>query len=79
MFCSAAVVPIPSKLTISPVCYRFVYLTLVSLDKIENLAQQISSLQIEKKKIEEEFGVQRAKMKELFLQKESESMCASKR
>lgn len=58
------------------VCYRFVYLKLVSSDKVENLAQQINSLQIEKKKIEEEFGVQRAKMKELYLQKESEFLCA---
>ncbi|XP_065211031.1 rab GTPase-binding effector protein 1-like isoform X2 [Planococcus citri] len=41
-------------------------------DNVENLAQQINSLQIAKKKIEEEFGVQRAKMKELYLQKENE-------
>lgn len=45
---------------------------LVSLDdKTEYLAKQISVLQTEKKQIEEEFGIQRAKMKELYIQKES--------
>lgn len=48
---------------------------LVSLDKIETLAKEINVLQIEKKKVEEEFGIQRAKMKDLYLQKESKLCC----
>ena len=39
---------------------------------VEKLEKQLDSLQIEKQKIQDEFGVQRAKMKDLFLQKEGE-------
>lgn len=38
--------------------------------KINMLTEQIHQLENEKKTISEEFNVQRAKMKELFLQKE---------
>lgn len=43
---------------------------LYSSDQYQNLTQQISILQTEKKKTEEEFSLQRAKMKDLILQKE---------
>jgi Rab GTPase-binding effector protein 1 len=38
---------------------------------VEKLEKRLDSLQIEKQKIQDEFGIQRAKMKDLFLQKES--------
>ncbi|KAK7604017.1 hypothetical protein V9T40_004290 [Parthenolecanium corni] len=41
-------------------------------DQYQNLTQQISILQTEKKKTEEEFSLQRAKMKDLILQKEAD-------
>ncbi|KAJ3645672.1 hypothetical protein Zmor_023313 [Zophobas morio] len=41
---------------------------------VENVEEQIKKLEAEKKRIQDEFNVQRAKMKELFLQKEDELM-----
>lgn len=38
---------------------------------VEKLEKRLDSLQVEKQKIQDEFGIQRAKMKDLFLQKES--------
>ena len=38
--------------------------------KVQNLLERIEKLEAEKQQIREEFGYQRAKMKELYLQKE---------
>lgn len=42
------------------------------LSLLENLQQLVENLQEEKRKIQNEFNAQRAKMKELYLQKETE-------
>jgi Rab GTPase-binding effector protein 1 len=41
---------------------------------VENVEDEIKKLETEKKRIQDEFNIQRAKMKELFLQKEDELM-----
>lgn len=48
----------------------FAFLNTDTQQKIEKLLAQITELKSENQKSSEEFGIQRGKMKELFLQKE---------
>lgn len=50
--------------------WLFLYFVNKELDFLADLQAQVEQLEMEKKKIREEFDSQRAKMKELFLQKE---------
>ena len=43
-------------------------------DQMQSLTQRIKQLEDEKAKIQDEFGQQRAKMKELFVQKEGKEI-----
>lgn len=44
---------------------------------VETLKQQLAAVKAENKQMREEFNTQRAKLKELFLQKEGKYMCES--
>jgi hypothetical protein len=57
----------------------YIYTYVVDLNsKIKGLLEKIEKLENEKQQIREEFGHQRAKMKELYLQKEGNFILKSK-
>ena len=52
----------------------FAFLNTDTQQKVEKLLEQITELKTENQKSNEEFGIQRGKMKELFLQKEGKDL-----